>query len=84
MIEGRIAALEAQFRPHMSDRDKTTATRDLVAYLKSACRADALAAQPHFTYDYFQRKLADELRVRTALAETIEKAMEGIEVSTTH
>jgi hypothetical protein len=59
----------------MSAKDLAGALANLISYMKTACRADIISAQPQITYDYFQRKLADEQRDRTALSDIFEKGL---------
>ena len=74
-IKGPIDSFQAQIHPRMSTKDLAGAVVNLISYMKNACRADIIAAQSQITYDYFQRKLTDEQRDRTALADIFEKGL---------
>jgi hypothetical protein len=63
----------------MSEKDRAAAGANFIAFLKTACRADVTAAQPRLTYDYFQRRLADEQRDRAALTEIFENAIKELQ-----
>ena len=78
VIQSRIDAFEAQAQLHplMSDQDKANVARDFVISLQAACQTDVSIAQQNLTYDYFQRRLAEKQRDRTALAETFGRVME--------
>ncbi len=52
----------------LSPRDAATADESMLSFLKLTCQSDVTAAQPRLTYDYFQRKLADQQRERTEIA----------------
>jgi hypothetical protein len=78
IIKAHLDAYEAQTKGRLSGRDAATALTNLFAYLKTTCRTDVLAAQQHFTYDFFRRKLADEQRDREVLADIFEKTIKEI------
>ncbi|HSI14615.1 MAG TPA: hypothetical protein VK961_21365, partial [Chthoniobacter sp.] len=68
-VKSRIDAYQNQYRGRMSQIDITNANNNFAGYLKTLCRNDITAAQAHLTYDYFRRKLEEEERQRSEIAE---------------
>jgi hypothetical protein len=56
----------------LSPSDKAMSEQNLVSRLKSACQTDLTTARSQFTFDYFQRKLAEEQRHRDNIASALE------------
>jgi len=52
-----------------------SAARKLLTSLRDACKNDVSAAKSRFTYDYFQRQLSENERVRGEFIEAIDKVL---------
>jgi hypothetical protein len=61
-----------------SAADVNTADVNFLSFLKIACQSDVAAAKPRMTYDYFQRKLADEQQTRDEMSKAFEKIIKNI------
>ena len=64
---------------NLSPKDLAQINLNFLAFIKSACRSDTIAAQSHMTYDYFQRQLTGEQQVRGEMAEILDKIIKDIE-----
>ena len=78
-IKPRIDQWQAETKKHMSPKDAAAVDQNFLAFLRSACRSDVIAAQPRLTYDYFQRQLADEQKDRASMAEIFDKIIKEIQ-----
>ena len=54
------------------------ANANFLSFLKIACQSDVIAARQHMTYDYFQRKLADEQKSRDDMSKAFEDIIKVI------
>jgi hypothetical protein len=77
-IKNRIDQWADARAKHLSPRDAATADQSFLSFLKLTCQSDVAAAQPHMTYDYFQRQLADHQRERTEIAGVFSKFIETV------
>jgi hypothetical protein len=71
-IDGWIEA--NQGRPTPADR--RAASANFISFLKTACESDITIAQREITYDYFQRKLADQKQYRDAMAKGFDEMLD--------
>ena len=53
--------------------------QNFIAFLRSACRSDIIAAQPRLTYDYFRRQLTTEQQQRAEIADIFDKIIKDIQ-----
>lgn len=67
-IKSRIDAWHAARAKGLSPRDAAMANQSLIAFLKVACQSDVTAARQRITFDYFQRKLADQQKERDEIS----------------
>lgn len=68
-------ALEAYYAARQDRADSKWATRTLLTSLRDACMSDVSAAKGRFSYDFFQRLLADNEQIRTGFVELIDKML---------
>ena len=61
----------------LSPSDKAMSEENFVSRLKSACQTDLTTVRPQLTYDYFQRKLADEQRYRDDISSVLDKLFQA-------
>jgi len=59
----------------LSPSDREMSDQNFAARLRSACAGDLTEARPSLTYDYFQRKLADQQRYRDSIASALDKLL---------
>jgi hypothetical protein len=58
--------------------DRLAAAVNLISFFKTTCESDVAIAQRQITYDYFQRKLADQKQYRDAMAKGFEEALNDL------
>jgi hypothetical protein len=58
--------------------DRQAAAINLISFLKTTCESDIGNAQRQITYDYFQRKLADQKQYRDAMAKAFNEALDDL------
>lgn len=77
-IKTRIDAwLEARSK-RLNPRDAAMANQSLMSFLKVACQSDVAAARQHITFDYFQRKLADQQRERDEISGVFNEIIQNL------
>jgi len=62
----------------LSAPEAVKADQSLISFLTDTCQSDITAAQQHLTYDYFQRRLADEQPARKQIADVFSKISDAI------
>ena len=80
-IRSRIDAWQSSQATLTNPKDRAAATQSFVAFLKSAAQADVIQARDHLTYDYFQRRLADQQRERTEIAGVFNQVIQNLKSS---
>ena len=65
-------------RDRSTPADRMTAAANFISFLKTACESDITIAQRQVTYDYFQRKLADQKQYRDAMAKRFEEILNDV------
>jgi hypothetical protein len=58
--------------------DRLAANVNFISFLKTACESDVAIAQRQITYDYFQRKLADQKQTRDAMAQQFDEILDDL------
>ena len=58
--------------------DRLAAAANLISFFKTTCESDIAIAQRQITYDYFQRKLADQKQYRDAMAKGFEEVLNDL------
>jgi hypothetical protein len=77
VIKNRIDQWLASKTSRMSVSDQAWQNANFISFLKIACQADVSAAARHMGYDYFQRGLADEQRIRNEMARGFEEIIKN-------
>jgi hypothetical protein len=72
-IQRPIDLWNADRQRQLSPSDRMLSEQSFVSRLKSVCLNDLADARRQLTYDYFQRKLAEEQRYRDSMAAAIDK-----------
>jgi hypothetical protein len=80
-IKTRINQWQTDMKRKMSEKDAAAADQNFLSFLKVTTRTDILNARPHMTYDYFQRKLDEENRTRTEMAQVFDEIIKDIQKS---
>ncbi len=81
VIKTRLNAWLTERSRGLSPRNLAEANQNFVSFLKIACQTDVTAAKQNLTYDYFQRGLADQQRMRNEIAEVFDKIIKGIQTN---
>jgi hypothetical protein len=63
-------------RPTLADRQAAAA--NLISFLKTTCESDVATARRQITYDYFQRKLAEQEQYRDAMAKAFGEMLNNL------
>ena len=58
--------------------DRKVAAANLISFLKTTCESDVAIARRQITYDYFQRKLAEQEQYRDAMAKAFDEMLNGV------
>lgn len=78
VIKTRILQwMESKGNNH-SQFDRENADATFISFLRIACQTDITNVQPSLTYDYFQRRLADEQKVRTEMSKAFTEIIKNI------
>jgi hypothetical protein len=59
--------------------DMEEADANLISFLKVACESDVAAAQRQLTYDYFQRKLAEQKEIRDEMEKAFTEILNRVQ-----
>jgi hypothetical protein len=78
-IKTRINQWQTDLKPKMSEKDAAAVGQNFLSFLKVTTRTDILNARPHMTYDFFQRKLDEESRTRTEMAQVFDEIIKEIQ-----
>jgi hypothetical protein len=65
-------------RDRPTPADRQAAAANLISFLKTTCESDIAKAQPQLTYDYFQRRLADQKQYRDAMAKGFDEMLHDV------
>ena len=78
ILNDRIAYWNEVNRRRPTPADRLAAAVNLISFFKTTCESDIALAQRQVTYDYFQRKLADQKQYRDAMAKGFEEALNDL------
>ena len=78
-IRNRIDAWIASKASTSSAKDAATADQNFISFVKARSQSDVTAARPQLTYDYFQRKLAEQQKQRTEITDALGKILVDLE-----
>jgi len=65
-------------RDRPTPADRLAATANLISFFKRTCESDIATAQRQLTYDYFQRKLADQKQYRDEMAKGFGEVLNNV------
>ena len=80
-IKTRIDAWLASKSRGLSLRDRQSANQSFLSFLKVTCQSDIIAARSRFTYDYFQRALSEEDKIRVQMGDFFDKLIKDLQAS---
>ena len=78
-IKTRIDQWLGEKKKRLSPKDVAAVDQNFIAFLRSACRSDIIAAQQRLTYDYFRRQLTTEQQQRAEIADIFDKIIKDIQ-----
>jgi hypothetical protein len=78
LIKERIDDWLAAKSHNPSVEDAQEADANFISFLKIACESDIAAAQRQISYDYFQHNLADQKRIRDAMAKALQEIIRNM------